>query len=1009
MDSGKPARAPGHSTMNPTRLLSVSPALILSVCLVALSALRAADTATLSGTVSNVATGNLLEGARVEIPALRLAALSDETGRYVFSALPAGTHEVVVSYLGLDPARSTVAVTAGARVARNFDLTTGIYKLDAFKVTGEREGGAAAITAQRNSENLKSIVAMDSYGNLPNMNAGEVAIRLPGVAGNPGDENLIDGITIRGIGPGLNSITLDGAQLTSQGALGRSTNLNNLTGTMFDQMELTKAHTPDKEAGSIGGTINLRSRSPLSMRERRRTSYSLGVRVAPPWTQQTPSREQHRAHPIINLAGQQLFDAFGGDRNLGVSVNLFYSENAVGGFRTTRDFQNTTAQPAYLWDYRTWDNFNNRKQASINFKADYRLSPSTKLSLNTVVNDANETFRRQYEMRAFTNQVVFNPAAANTGANATAGIAPGFTDRITQVRPVAASTMEQTTTGPGNFWNRMRRLDLGAEHTWGAWTLDYNASYTQTNINGGGGGRGGILVNRLTGVGWILDRTRDDLYPRFTQTDATPANDLTNAANYRPTTYTNNNQQNDDQIKEARLNARYALPVTFPLALKAGGLWRERYVGAFNIARRWNFAGTAALPANGLVTFDQVKTGRRVPYWEPIQFFVDRQPVTPALWTEDRYFHEQTKYTGNRAVTETITAGYAMAHGKLGREGALGRTGFLTGIRTERTETDSWGWVRARTGSTAAQQLADPVGSATRDYAGTLRKIGGGYTKSFPSAHLTHDLTPNLKTRLSWSTSFGRPALNNALPNETISEANQTLTVNNPSLLPQIADTWDATLEYYFEPVGSVSAGFFRKRIRDYIVSGVATGTIAGGNDNGYNGEYSGFTRLTTSNAGTAFVQGWEFTYQQQFTFLPGLLRGLAFSANFTAIETHGDFGLGSGVSRDTKEVAGFIPRKGNATLSWRHGRFSARALYNYTGDYITSYTAASLGRNLYRFDYTMINLGAGYQLRPWLQLTLDVANFGNEPQRFYRGIRDQIQSVVINGTTWTFGVNGRF
>jgi metal-sulfur cluster biosynthetic enzyme len=119
--------------------------------------------------------------------------------------------------------------------------------------------------------NVKNIVAMDSFGNLPNMNAAEVAIRLPGVAGNLSDENLVDGFTIRGIGPGLNTVTLDGSPLTSQGALNRATNMNNLTGSMFDQMELTKGHMPDKEAGSIGGTINLKSRSPLSMSEPQET------------------------------------------------------------------------------------------------------------------------------------------------------------------------------------------------------------------------------------------------------------------------------------------------------------------------------------------------------------------------------------------------------------------------------------------------------------------------------------------------------------------------------------------------------------------------------------------------------------------------------------------------------------------------------------------------------------------------------------------------------------------
>ena len=71
---------------------------------------------------------------------------------------------------------------------------------------------------------------MDSFGNLPNMNAAEVAIRLPGVAGNPSDENLVNGFTIRGIGPGLNTVTLDGSPLTSEGSLTRSTNINNLTG-----------------------------------------------------------------------------------------------------------------------------------------------------------------------------------------------------------------------------------------------------------------------------------------------------------------------------------------------------------------------------------------------------------------------------------------------------------------------------------------------------------------------------------------------------------------------------------------------------------------------------------------------------------------------------------------------------------------------------------------------------------------------------------------------------------
>jgi iron complex outermembrane receptor protein len=981
------------SVARPIHRLILRLVLVFSLSFAFTAAVDAAETGSVSGVVSNTATGNLLEGARIEVPQLGVAAFTDNTGRFVVANLPSGPVELVVTYVGLDPVRSTVNVTAGQRAERNFDLTSSIYQLEAFKVTGEREGGAAAITAQRNAENVKSIVAMDSFGNLPNMNAGEVAIRLPGVAGNLSDENLVDGFTVRGVGPGLNTITLDGSPLTSQGALGRSTNINNLTGTMFDQMELTKGHTPDKGADSLGGTINLRSRSPLSMREKRRISYSASVRWAPPFFEHVPLREAHRAHPLFNLQWQEVFGVLGGERNLGVSMNLFYSENAVGGFRTIRDFQNTTTAPAYLWDYRTWDNYNNRKQKSINLKTDYRLSPNTKLSLNTVVNDAIETFRRQYEHRAFTGSQTTVPNATTTG------IVPGYTDLITTVRPVAAAIIEQTTTGPGNFYNRMRRLDLGVEQTFGRLQLDYNALYTQTNINGGGGGRGGILVNRLTGAGWIIDRTQSDLHPRFTQNGGP---DFTDPNNYRPTTYTNSILQNDNYNKELRGNARYELPVSFPLALKVGGLWRENYVSAESVSRRYNYTGTTALPADSsIVSYDYVKTGRRMPYWEPVQFVEDRRPVNTAVWREDLYYHFQNNYTANRAVTEWITAGYAMAQARIGRTNVVG------GVRRERTETESWGWVRNRVGSTVAQQTADPQGSAERDYAGTQRRLRGDYTKSFPSVHVAHDVTANLKARLSWSTSFGRPSLNNALPNETINETLQTLTVNNPNLLPQYAKNWDATLEYYFEPVGNLSVGWFHKTITDYIVSGTEAGTVASGSDNGYNGEYAGFTRLTSGNAGTATIRGWEFTFQQQFTFLPGLLKGLGASANYTLIKTEGDFG--GATNRSTNEVPGFIPRTGNASLSWRHGKFSTRVLYNFVGSYITAFTAGTPARNNYRYKYETVTAGVAYQYRPWLQFTVDVANLFNEPQALYRSVPSQMSTTIINGTSITFGVNGRF
>jgi hypothetical protein len=61
------------------------------------------------------------------------------------------------------------------------------------------------------------VVAMDSFGNLPNMSVGEVAMRIPGVAPVTQDEGLNFGIQVRGMPGNLNTVTMDGQRMPSIG------------------------------------------------------------------------------------------------------------------------------------------------------------------------------------------------------------------------------------------------------------------------------------------------------------------------------------------------------------------------------------------------------------------------------------------------------------------------------------------------------------------------------------------------------------------------------------------------------------------------------------------------------------------------------------------------------------------------------------------------------------------------------------------------------------------------
>lgn len=998
----------------------------------------AAANGVISGIVTNKTTGNGLIGAKVEIPSLNLSALVDNTGRYIIRGVPAGAHELVVTYTGLDTQRVSLTLADGQAATRDFEMSSSVLMLDTFKVTSEKAGLSSALTQQRNADNLKNVASMDALVDLPNMNATELAIRLPGVAfGNPGDE-VVEVISVRGMGAGMSSITIDGGGMSSFSAQNRNTRMTAFTGAMFEALEVVKGQTPDKPVDSLGGGVNFKTRSPLNMREKRRITVNFTGRMAPSFTEQVPIREQRRTHALLNASYIEKFAVFGSStENLAVSVNAFYSENAFGFFRTQRDYQQTNAEPAYLWDYRTTDNYNNRKQRSLSTKWDYRFDRNNLVKLNLIYNDAPEPMRRQYQTRAFAGSQTTVPNATNSG------VVPGFTSRVTTVRAVpTAANATYNTTAPAlidvtstliNRDQRLRHMDLAGEHTLGRLEVEWAGLWSRTRYRTLGAE--GQLVNRIgnvpfvgprgrnngtagtatdpldnivgpngeTGVGWVLDRTQSDLYPRFIQNGGL---DFTNPANYRPSVngLTSNSGNLDiDLIKEARAHFKYRLPIeSFTAFLKTGGQVRDHTVELERRGRRWSYIGREALPTDpSILLWDKVKTGRNIPTWEAAQFIQNGQPTNPALWQEDRYFYEQNRLSASNKVNEVITGYYIMTQGR------IGKSGFLGGIRREVTETTGIARIRARVLSTAAQQLADPVGSAQRDYAQAL-ELDGKYGQNFPSIHLWRDLTPNLKVRGAWTTSFGRPSLANALPSFSFNDTNQTVSLGNPALLPQKAKNWDFGLEYYFEPAGSFSVGWFHKTINDFILTGRETGTVPVGADNGFDGQYEGYKILQSLNAGTAIAQGWEFSYQQQFRFLPGLLRTLRFNANYTVINSHGDFG-GTTYLRNS-QINGFIPRTGNASFSWDYKKFGLSMTYNYTSESIrNAYNVANPSRNQYLKARELVNLNLRYQLRPNLTMTFGVANLFNEPQIYYRGIADQLETFLIQGTTITAGIEGRF
>jgi iron complex outermembrane recepter protein len=220
-------------------------------------------------------------------------------------------------------------------------------------------------------------------------------------------------------------------------------------------------------------------------------------------------------------------------------------------------------------------------------------------------------------------------------------------------------------------------------------------------------------------------------------------------------------------------------------------------------------------------------------------------------------------------------------------------------------------------------------------------------------------------------------------------------------LNPQTSENYDLSLEYYFEPAGLLSVGFFRKDIKNFLSR--TSDDIDAGPNNGFNGDFAGFVLNTTSNQGSAKIDGWEINYNQRLTMLPKPFNGLGLFGSYTYLKTSGTYQEGAAA------LAGFVPRTGNAGVSFRWRKLEARFAWRYTSGYLRSYNANVYAQNRFRPN-EIIDLNFIYQITPRLGVYFDVINLKNKWPENYTGLDEgRITFSDEYGTRFNMGISGRF
>jgi len=323
------------------------PAALIAVLGVLSSA--AQTTGSIAGKVKDIRTGQYLENARVTVENTNLQTLTDTFGQFRIAGVPTGTAEVTVFYTGYYSATQTIEVSGDIVPRVEFDLKSkgeftaedDVYELDAFVVKSQYDAAAAAIHEQRFSQTNVAVIDSESLGNINEGNVGEFVKFLPGISINYVAAD-VRSIEVRGMGDAFTNVTIDGNNMASASSstLNRTFELEQVSLNNVERVEVVKVPTSDMPASSLGGSVNLVSKSAFERdgREIRYNAYLSANNEALDFSQTygPGNRNTYKILPGFRLTYADVYN----DGKLGIIANVLSSSQF--------NPQHRTQQPATL-------------------------------------------------------------------------------------------------------------------------------------------------------------------------------------------------------------------------------------------------------------------------------------------------------------------------------------------------------------------------------------------------------------------------------------------------------------------------------------------------------------------------------------------------------------------------------------------------------------------------------------------------------------------------------------
>jgi TonB-dependent receptor len=928
-------------------------------------------TGTISGTVADTGQA-MLPGATVKLDPGNASVISDGQGQFTITNVVPGTYTVTVDYVGFSSSRVTFAVAAGQVAHVNVVLNVASESEEVL-VTAERaHGEAESINEEKVADNILNVLPTEVITSLPNANIADAVGRLPGVTLER-DEGEGKYVQIRGTEPRLANLTIDGVEVPSPEGGVRQVKLDVIPADLIESVQINKTLQADMNGDAIGGSVNLVTKKAGD----RPTLFLYGLGGF------TPIADARSVHEFGGTAGER----FGVQRRLGLMVSGSYDYNgrgiddiepvpAVVQLQPPNGpFTPDITSPAfrqYLYD---------RKRYGFGGSVDYRLFENSNLYVHTLFSDFKD-YGRRYEYVLGTNDAP-NPGSA-TSPNPPSCVTPPF---------IPCVNVPSFTTEARNPDFQVASLSLGGNHAFGTSLINWQFAVGRSRmLNPIGGGESHTLfayTGSTSNCQWDSAATKNPLLPVFTPPCFAEA--------YNPANLQLQQIQDSAHGKTAQLNLEGTVSAaknyhigSHPSTFEAGVYLRNahKFDDSYEIDYCPTNAATAPLATQFLDGFKNNNYyNGHYPFgpgvsWDKVnQFFAANRGLFD---TVSGPCASQTAPQGGNSnnfdLVERVTAGYLMNSLDFSRFRLVG------GVRFEGTNYNTL-------------SLDIPTSTLTA-------KGGGSYIDVLPSVsfRVRLDSQNNSAFRLVYARGLSRPDpmfLTSATGVDN-STTPPTLTIGNPSLKPEHANNFDVLYERYLNPLGAIQVGFFYKSLSTPIVLNLSPPTATQPDQ-----------VSQAVNAGSAYIVGVEFNFQQHFTYLPGLLSGLGLSANYSYATSKAHNVNPAGPRSDSPALLRQAPNTWNISPTYDHGRLSTRVGLAYNGANIFQYfyVDASPGGlkgplgDVYLYSHFQVDAQGSYYLGKGFTATVAGLNLNNAVFGFYFGSPQFFTQREYYRPTYTFGL----